>query len=142
MQGWCAWKHLHWTFWICGKFNFFKKQPNKHNFEISQVGAVLQPAFFWAYRYMCRGWDFNGSIGECTIRQTDQQKFWLYLAAFWSQTTKQSLLNWFKNWVNFLGAHTNSTVWRYVWVQHCDSIFTWSHQFMFVTGCTLFYKKQ
>ena len=37
-------------------------------------------------------WDqyFNESIGECTVMQTDQQKLWLYLAAFRYQTTKQS----------------------------------------------------
>ena len=34
--------------------------------------------------------DFNEDIGESTVRQTDQQKLWLYLAAFWYQTTKQS----------------------------------------------------
>ena len=34
--------------------------------------------------------DFNESIGERTVRQTDQQKLCLYLAAFQCQTTKQS----------------------------------------------------
>ena len=33
---------------------------------------------------------FNESIRERTVRQTDQQKLWLYLAAFRCQTTKQS----------------------------------------------------
>ena len=36
------------------------------------------------------GPDFNESIGERTVRQTDRQKLWLYLAAFRCQTTKQS----------------------------------------------------
>ena len=37
-------------------------------------------------------WDlhFNKSIGECTVRQTDWQKLWRYVATFWCQTTKQS----------------------------------------------------
>ena len=39
-------------------------------------------SFFWAYRYMYRDWNFNESIGERTVRQTDQQKLQLYLAAF------------------------------------------------------------
>ena len=34
--------------------------------------------------------DFNVSIGGQTISQTEQQKLWLYLAAFWYQTTNQS----------------------------------------------------
>ena len=34
--------------------------------------------------------DFNKIIGECTVKQADQQKLWLYLAAFWWQKTKQS----------------------------------------------------
>ena len=54
------------------------------------VIPVPYPEFFWAYRYMYRDRDFNESIGEQTIRQTDQQKLWLYLAAFRYQTTQQS----------------------------------------------------
>ena len=42
--------------------------------------------YMWAYRYMYQDWDFNESIGERTVRQTDrqtgQQKLWFYLAAF------------------------------------------------------------
>ena len=34
--------------------------------------------------------DFNRSIGERTVRWTDRQQLWLYLAAFQCQTTKQS----------------------------------------------------
>ena len=52
--------------------------------------AVLYPEFFWYTRYMYRNQDFNKSIGECTVRQTDRQTLWLYLAAFQYQTTKQS----------------------------------------------------
>ena len=33
--------------------------------------------------------DFNKTIGERTVRQTDQQKLWLYLATFQCQA-KQS----------------------------------------------------
>ena len=44
--------------------------------------VVLYPEFFWACRYMYRERDFNKSIGEPTVRQTDRQKLWLYLAAF------------------------------------------------------------
>ena len=61
--------------------------------------------------------DFNKSIGERFVRQADQQKLWLYLVAFRSQTTKHNLLNrlnktpkFFKIWANFLVAHTDSTV--------------------------------
>ena len=39
---------------------------------------------------MYRHRDFNESIGERTVKQTDRQKLWLYLAAFRCQTTKQS----------------------------------------------------
>ena len=39
---------------------------------------------------MYRDRDFNESIGERTVKQTDRQKLWLYLAAFRCQTTKQS----------------------------------------------------
>ena len=46
------------------------------------VVAVPCPEFFWAYWYMHRDRDFKKSIGEHTIRQTDRQKLWLYLAAF------------------------------------------------------------
>ena len=51
---------------------------------------ALYPDFFGAYRSMY--WDqyLSESIGECTVGQTDQQKLWLYLAAFRYQTTKQS----------------------------------------------------
>ena len=35
--------------------------------------AVLYPEFFWAYQYMYQDQDFNESIGECTVRQTDRQ---------------------------------------------------------------------
>ena len=48
-----------------------KKQPNKHNFEISQIEAVPYPEFFKAYQCMYQ--DFNKSIGEHTVRQTDGQ---------------------------------------------------------------------
>ena len=87
--------------------------------------------------------DFNESTGERTIRQTDQQKLWLFLAAFRSQTTKYSLFKknkflklkkiakFLNTWANFLGDHTDSTVWKYVWLQHYDNIFTWFHQFIF-----------
>ena len=40
---------------------------------------------------MYRDKGFNKSIGECTIRQRNQQKSWLYLAAFRYQTTKQEI---------------------------------------------------
>ena len=52
---------------------------------ISAVARV-----FWGYWYMYRGRDFKESIGECTVRQTDQQKLCLYLATFRCQRTKQS----------------------------------------------------
>ena len=52
--------------------------------------TVLYPEFFWAYWYMHWDWDFNESIGECTTRKTDKQKFLLYLAVFQCQTTKQN----------------------------------------------------
>ena len=39
---------------------------------------------------MYQDWDFNESIGKCTIRQTDQQKLWLYLAVFQCKTTKEN----------------------------------------------------
>ena len=52
--------------------------------------AVPYPEFLWTYWYMYRDQDFNKSIGERTVRQTDRQKLWLYLAAFLCQTTKQS----------------------------------------------------
>ena len=44
--------------------------------------AVAHPEFFWAYWYMYQSQDFNKSIGEHTVRQTDRQKLWLYLAPF------------------------------------------------------------
>ena len=85
--------------------------------------SVPHPKLFWPYQYMYWRRDFKKSIGEHTIRQTDWQKFWLYLAAFRCQTTKQSykiirykknglLLNWlnlkkigevFKNFGLFFG---------------------------------------
>ena len=43
---------------------------------------VSYPVFFWACQYMEWDQDFNKSIGECTVRQTDQQNLWLFLAAF------------------------------------------------------------
>ena len=46
--------------------NSLKKQPNKHNFEISQVDAVPYQEFFLAYQYIYQ--DFNKSIGEHTVR--------------------------------------------------------------------------
>ena len=52
------------------------------------VSAI--PRVFWAYQYMYWDRDFNKSIGEHTVRQTDQQKLWLYLAGFQCQTTKHS----------------------------------------------------
>ena len=52
--------------------------------------AVPYPELFWGYRYMYWDQDFNKSIGEHTVRQTDRQKLWLYLVAFRCQTTKQS----------------------------------------------------
>ena len=57
-----------------------------HNCTIT----VPYPEFFWAYRYMYRDRDFNESIGEHTVKQTDRQKLWLYLATFRCQRTKQS----------------------------------------------------
>ena len=43
---------------------------------------VSYPFFFWAYQYMYWHQDFNKSIGECTVRQADQQNLWLFLTAF------------------------------------------------------------
>ena len=54
-----------------------KKQPNKHNFEISQVDAVPHQDFFLAYWYMCQ--DFNKSIGEHIARETDKSYGSIYL---------------------------------------------------------------
>ena len=53
--------------------------------------AVLYPEFFWAYPDMYRDKGFNKSIGECTVKQTNQQKSWLYLAVFRYQITKQEI---------------------------------------------------
>ena len=44
--------------------------------------TVSYPEFFWVYRYMYQDQDFIESIGKHTVRQTDQQKLWLCLAAF------------------------------------------------------------
>ena len=48
------------------------------------------PRVFWACQYVYRDKNFNKSIGKSTIRQTDQQKLWLYWATFQCQTTKLS----------------------------------------------------
>ena len=75
--------------------------PNScHDVKSLEVGEMIQNAkkinilvpyeSFWTYRYMYRHRDFKESIGERTVRQTDQQKLWPYLAAFRCQTTKQS----------------------------------------------------
>ena len=32
---------------------------------------------------------YQESVGECTVKQTDQQMLWFYLATFQCQTTKQ-----------------------------------------------------
>ena len=56
--------------------------------EKTRFCRILTPSvpypefFFWAYRYMYRDRNFKESIEECTLRQTDRQKLWLYLAAF------------------------------------------------------------
>ena len=51
--------------------------------------ASPYPEFFWTCRVNDR--DFNKSIVERTVRQSDRQNtFRLYLAAFRCQTTKQS----------------------------------------------------
>ena len=52
--------------------------------------AVPWPVTFWVSWYIYQDPDFNESTGQCTIRQTDQQKSWLYLAALQCQKTKQS----------------------------------------------------
>ena len=39
-------------------------------------------SFFGHSGYMYWDQGFNKGIGECTIRQTDRKKLWLYLAAF------------------------------------------------------------
>ena len=48
--------------------------------------AVPYPEFFGVYWYLYPDQYFSKSIAEHTIRktdrQTDRQKFWLYLAAF------------------------------------------------------------
>ena len=54
-----------------------------------RVYVVPYPEVFWAYRYMHPDRDCNENIGECTVRQADQQKLWLYLAVFQYQLTKQ-----------------------------------------------------
>ena len=79
-------------------------------------------------RYMYRDQDFSKIIGERTGRKTDCKELWLYLAAFLCQTTNQiyNLIR-YKEWIviklikvkkllgHFLGAHTNSMVWKYVY---------------------------
>ena len=52
--------------------------------------ASTIPRFFLAYRYMHRDRDFNESIGELAVTQTNQQTLWLYLADFRWQKIKQS----------------------------------------------------
>ena len=52
--------------------------------------ASTIPRFFLAYRYMYRDRDFNESIGELAVTQTNQQTLWLYLADFRWQKIKQS----------------------------------------------------
>ena len=52
--------------------------------------AVPYPEFFFFGHNMYRNQDFNKSIGECTVKRTDQQNLWLYLVAFRCQTTEQS----------------------------------------------------
>ena len=57
--------------------------------------AVPYPEFLWAYWYMYRDWEFNKSIGEHIFRQTNRQKLWLYLGAFWSQTIFSTFCHYF-----------------------------------------------
>ena len=52
--------------------------------------AVPYPGVFRAYRYMYLDQHFNKGIGDRTVRQTDQKKLWLYLAAFRCETNKQN----------------------------------------------------
>ena len=59
-----------------------KKQPNKHNFGISHVDEVPHPELFLDIPVHVPGPGFNESIGERTVRQTDQQRLWLYLVDF------------------------------------------------------------
>ena len=54
------------------------------------IWPVLYSDFWWAYWYMYLERGSNESAGEPTVRQTHQQKLWLYLAAFQCQTTKQN----------------------------------------------------
>ena len=54
------------------------------------ICTSTMPRVFWACQYVYRDKNFNKSIGKSTIRQTDQQKLWLYLATFQCQTTKLS----------------------------------------------------
>ena len=64
----------------CYVCSFFQKLFTR--ISEGSVPAVSYPEFFWAYWYMYRERDFNESIGEHTVRETDRQKLWLYLAAF------------------------------------------------------------
>ena len=59
------------------------------DFTINNM-TVPYSEFFWTHQYMYRDQDFNESIGEHTIRQTNQQNLWLYLTAFRCRTTEQS----------------------------------------------------
>ena len=47
-----AWRHLHLTFSICHKFNFFKRKKkarsSKHNFEINQIDDT----FIWSHQFL------------------------------------------------------------------------------------------
>ena len=67
------------------------KQKIKIKIKQNVLGVTVPYLeIFWAYRYMYWDQDFNKSIGERTVRQTDQRQLWLYLAASQCQTTKQS----------------------------------------------------
>ena len=43
---------------------------------------VPYPELFWGYRYMYWDQDFNKSIGEHTVRQTDRQKVMALFSCF------------------------------------------------------------
>ena len=52
--------------------------------------AVLCPEFFGHTGYVRWYQDFNKSIGQCTVRQTEPQRLRLYLATFRCQAADQS----------------------------------------------------
>ena len=53
--------------------------------------AVLRPEFFGHTGYVRWYQDFNKSIGQCTVRQTERQRLRLYLATFRCQAADQAL---------------------------------------------------